>query len=138
MTRRAPPFTIILLAAAPAVSPAWAEDPPSFAITTDTPQYCAQLAKQLTDRKSPLADVQHLLAEGRDMCDRGQTRGGIRRLRRALVILHHHRPAKEPAPKDQAAKAAASKGAASKPSSPAQAPLPKPAADMPSPPQTHP
>ena len=34
-------------------------------------------------------DVQRLLAEGREMCDRGKTRGGIRRLRHALVLLHH-------------------------------------------------
>jgi hypothetical protein len=53
-----------------------------------------QLAKQITDRHSTLPDVERLLSEGTDMCGRGQIRGGIRRLRRALVILHHHRPPK--------------------------------------------
>ena len=66
-----------------------ADDPPSFALTTDTPTYCAQLARQIADRHSQILDVQRLLAEGRDMCESGQVRGGIRRLRRALVLLHH-------------------------------------------------
>jgi hypothetical protein len=98
MTRRALtllPCLLCLLAAAPAR----ADDPPSFALTTDTLQYCAQLAKQVTDRHSTIPDVQRLLADGTDMCGRGQIRGGIRRLRRALVILHHHKPAKDQPPK---------------------------------------
>jgi hypothetical protein len=98
MTRRTIPLLFSLLAAAPA----WADDPQSFALTTDTPQYCAQLAKQITDRHSTLPDVERLLSEGTDMCGRGQIRGGIRRLRRALVILHHPRPAKPPATKPPA------------------------------------
>jgi hypothetical protein len=89
MTRRAIPPLLMLLAAAPCS----AEDPPSFALTTDTLQYCVMLAKQVSDRHSPITDVQRLLSEGRAMCDRGQIRGGIRRLRRALVILHHVAPA---------------------------------------------
>ncbi len=66
-----------------------ADEPPSFALTTDTPAYCAQLVRQVTDRHSALPDVQRLLAEGRELCDRGKVRGGIRRLRHALVLLHH-------------------------------------------------
>jgi hypothetical protein len=101
MTRRTIPLLFSLIAAAPA----WADDPQSFPLTTDTPQYCAQLAKQITDRHSSLPDVDRLLSEGTDMCGRGQIRGGIRRLRRALVILHHHRPPKPPAPKPPAPQA---------------------------------
>ena len=56
--------------------------------TTDTPAYCTQLVRQLADRHSAILDVQRLLADGREMCERGQVRGGIRRLRRALVLLH--------------------------------------------------
>ena len=97
MTRRALPLLFWLLA----VPRALAQDVPSFTLTTDTPQYCAQLAKQVADHHSAIPDVQHLLSEGHDMCDRGQIRGGIRRLRRALVILHHHRAA-SPAPKTPA------------------------------------
>ena len=81
---RASPLLLLL-----AASPCLANDPPSFALTTDTASYCAQLAKQVADRHSTLLDVQRLLAEGREMCDRGQVRGGIKRLRRALVMLHH-------------------------------------------------
>jgi hypothetical protein len=97
MTSRALPVLVCLFAAAAA----HADDPQSFALTTDTPQYCAQLAKQVTDRHSTMPDVVRLLADGTDMCGRGQIRGGIRRLRRALVVLHHHKPAK-----DQSAKVA--------------------------------
>jgi hypothetical protein len=128
MTRRALPLLLCLLAAAPA----WAEDPPSFALTTDTPQYCAQLAKQITDRKSTLPDVERLLSDGTDMCGRGQIRGGIRRLRRALVILHHHKPAKDqpakpPLPKDGAAKTLPAKPPTPPTPKPATAPAPSPA-----------
>ena len=66
-----------------------ADEPPSFALTTDTPGYCAQLVRRVTERHSTSPDVQRLLTEGRDLCDRGQVRGGIRRLRHALVLLHH-------------------------------------------------
>ena len=94
MSVRAVPLLLLL-----AALPARADEPPSFALTTDTPAYCAQLARQVADRHSTLSEVQHLLSEGRDLCDSGQIRGGIRRLRRALVMLHH-RPAKDPSPKD--------------------------------------
>jgi hypothetical protein len=77
-----------------AASPAPAQEQPSFVVTTDTAQYCAQLGREIVSRQSRAADlphveVQRLLAEGRDMCARGAIRGGIARLRRALVILHH-------------------------------------------------
>ena len=90
--RRALPLLLLL------ASPCLAEDPPSFALTSDTAAYCAQLARQVADRHSAVSDVQRLLGEGRDMCDRGQIRGGIRRLRRALVILHHRLVKEDAAP----------------------------------------
>jgi len=128
MTRRALPLLLCLLAAAPARA---ADDPQSFPLTTDTPQYCAQLAKQVSDRHSTLPDVQRLLAEGTDMCGRGQIRGGIRRLRRALVMLHHHRP-KDLAPRPGTAKDGAAKPQATKAPPP---PQPKPVAGAPPPAQ---
>jgi hypothetical protein len=85
MIRRPLLLTLILLTAGPCRG----DDQPSFALTTDTPQYCVQLARQITDRHSTQPEVGRLLSEGRDMCDRGQIRGGIRRLRRALLLLHH-------------------------------------------------
>ena len=91
MTCRA---VMLLLAVTPclalsAAPPGLADEPPSFALTTDTPVYCAQLVRQVTERHSTVPDVQRLLAEGRELCERGKIRGGIRRLRHALVLLHH-------------------------------------------------
>ena len=80
---------LLLLAASPCLA-----DEPSFALTSDTQAYCTQLARQVGDRHSANLDIQRLLAEGREMCDRGQIRGGIRRLRRALILLRH-KPLKE-------------------------------------------
>ena len=84
--------TILLLIVA--ASPCLADEP-SFALTSDTVAYCSQLARQVNERHSANFEVQRLLAEGRELCDRGQIRGGIRRLRHALVLLHH-RPAAAP------------------------------------------
>ena len=88
MTRCA--LAVFLVAAMPCRA-----DEPSFTLTTDTPTYCAQLARQVAERHSALLDVQRLLAEGREMCEQGQVRGGIRRLRRALVMLRHRAAAKD-------------------------------------------
>ena len=78
-------------------APAGAQEQPPIMLTTDTPEYCTQLARQVADRKSTLPDVLRLLAEGRDLCDQGDIRHGIRELRRALVILHRNR--ERPAPR---------------------------------------
>lgn len=64
-------------------------------LTTDTPEYCARLhAKlgQLVRQASspPPADVVHLSVQGQEMCDRGQIRAGVQRLRRAMVIMKQH------------------------------------------------
>jgi hypothetical protein len=60
-------------------------------VTTDTPQYCLTLLDRVSElvRASihPPDEVTSLSAEGQRMCDQGQTRGGIMRLRRALVLL---------------------------------------------------
>ena len=86
----------VLLASLGLSGHALADEPPSFALTTDTPAYCSQLVRQVAERHSPLNDVQRLLAEGREMCENGEIRGGIRRLRRALVLLHHRMIRDEP------------------------------------------
>lgn len=61
-------------------------------VTTDTPEYCLHLL----DRVSTLAraantpvprEVTDLTTEGHRMCVHGQTRGGIMRLRSALMIM---------------------------------------------------
>ena len=86
----------VLLASLGLSGRAAADEPPSFALTTDTPAYCAQLVRQVAERHSASLDVQRLLAEGREMCENGEVRGGIRRLRRALVLLHHRAVREEP------------------------------------------
>ena len=60
-------------------------------ITTDTPEYCWHLANEVAAtprefRQLP-PDVRVLAVEGQRMCDHGLIRGGIMRLRRALLML---------------------------------------------------
>lgn len=73
-----------------AALPSSAESPPPQ-VTTDTPQYCLQLLDRVSQlvrtRANPPAEVTDLSAAGQRMCDQGKTRGGIMRLRRALVLL---------------------------------------------------
>jgi hypothetical protein len=61
-------------------------------ITTDTPEYCKQLLHRVGDMVrlavGPVpVEVTDLTSEGQRMCDHGQTRGGIMRVRSALMIL---------------------------------------------------
>ena len=61
-------------------------------VTTDTPEYCHNLFVRITEAiqaaaTPPPVEVASLSAEGERMCNDGLTRGGILRLRRALMIL---------------------------------------------------
>ena len=61
-------------------------------ITTDTPEYCMQLLHRVGDLVRRAAapvplEVTNLTSEGQRMCDHGQTRGGIMRVRSALMML---------------------------------------------------
>jgi len=61
-------------------------------VTTDTPQYCLVLLDRVSDLvrdldAPPPQEVTNLSAAGQQMCDQGQTRRGIMRLREALVLL---------------------------------------------------
>ncbi|HVC61995.1 MAG TPA: hypothetical protein VND19_16740 [Acetobacteraceae bacterium] len=71
-------------------SPAAGQSTPDR-VTTDTPQYCMQLLDRVSElvriRVHPPSEVTDLSTEGQRMCDQGQTRGGIMRLRRALILL---------------------------------------------------
>ncbi len=64
-------------------------------VTTDTPQYCLQLLDEVSElvriKANPPEEVSNLSTEGQRMCVQGQTRGGIMRLRRALVLLRQGR-----------------------------------------------
>jgi hypothetical protein len=87
-----------VLAVQLSVGVAFATMPPSLAgesapdlVTTDTPQYCLQLLDRVSEMVRSRAnlpdEVTTLSTQGQRMCDQGQTRGGIMRLRRALVLL---------------------------------------------------
>jgi hypothetical protein len=60
-------------------------------VTTDTAQYCDSLADMVAQasRAHPGAEPQarSLAEEGLRMCDEGLIRGGLARLRRALLML---------------------------------------------------
>ena len=76
-------------------SPVVGQSQPSPArVTSDTPQYCLHLLDQVSEmvriaEAPPPQEVMALSSEGRRMCDQGLTRGGILRLRRALVLMLH-------------------------------------------------
>jgi hypothetical protein len=59
-------------------------------VTTDTPEYCLHLLqrlRQIEQSRPPPKDVAYLSDEGKMMCDHGQIRAGITRLRRAMQIM---------------------------------------------------
>ncbi len=56
-------------------------------VTTDTSAYCLSLWQQIRAHGVLPREVHELQTEGRDLCQQGQVRGGINRLRRALMVL---------------------------------------------------
>jgi hypothetical protein len=67
--------------------------PAPMPLLTDTAQYCAQLSVEVeAERKALISpappEVEQLAQEGRRLCALGEIRGGIVRLRRAIVLLH--------------------------------------------------
>ena len=71
-----------------------AGQPPPQRVTSDTPEYCLQLLDRVSElvrvaSSPPPQEVTSLSSEGQRMCDQGQTRGGILRLRRALMLMSH-------------------------------------------------
>jgi hypothetical protein len=61
-------------------------------VTTDTPEYCLHLLDRVSDlvrtAVSPVPrEVTDLTTEGHRMCEHGETKGGIRRLRSALMMM---------------------------------------------------
>jgi hypothetical protein len=66
-------------------------DPGPMTVTTDTIAYCDELAEKVDAEREahPPGDpeIGRLAAEGRQMCDTGLIRGGLIRLRRALLLL---------------------------------------------------
>ena len=73
-----------------------AQSPPQQ-VTSDTPEYCLQLFDRVSELvrgagTPPPQEVTALSSEGQRMCDQGKTRGGIMRLRRALLLMTHEGP----------------------------------------------
>lgn len=83
---------LLWLTAGLAMAPrSMADQPAPLIVTTDTPQYCLHLLDEVSElmrlAPSPPPEVSSLSTEGQRMCGEGQTRGGIMRLRRALLLL---------------------------------------------------
>jgi hypothetical protein len=67
---------------------------PPMEVTSDTPEYCLQLADRVNNlvevaQAKPPQQVADLQVEGKRMCEHGQTRGGIMRLRQAILLMKH-------------------------------------------------
>lgn len=60
-------------------------------VTTDTPEYCDRLAERVAQAEQARPDAprraEELAEEGHQMCTTGLIRGGLVRLRRALLML---------------------------------------------------
>jgi hypothetical protein len=81
----------LLLSSVVVGAPAGGESTPAE-VTTDSPEYCQKLVDRLgqaiqSSTAPPPVEVSSLSTEGQRMCGAGLTRGGILRLRRALLIL---------------------------------------------------
>lgn len=83
------PLATLLTLACFAGSPACGQAP-GERLTTETAEYCAHLGERLREaergRPAP-REVVRLADEGRLMCDHGEPRRGILRLRRAMQIM---------------------------------------------------
>ncbi len=80
---------MVLIAAVPSVgslAPA--------VVTTDTPAYCRELSEKLAELiriapRPPEDEVLSMGTDGRHLCQTGQVRGGILRLRRSVLVMLH-------------------------------------------------
>jgi hypothetical protein len=82
----------LLISGMPVAAQVGPKGQPPMEVTTDTPEYCQKLLTRITELiRLAAAPVPHeasdLTMEGRRMCDHGQTRSGIMRLRSALMIM---------------------------------------------------
>jgi hypothetical protein len=86
----------LVLASGALVSGAGGDSLPAI-VTTDSPEYCQKLFDRIsevihTTTAPPPVGVASLSREGQRMCNDGLTRGGILRLRRALLLLEQKAP----------------------------------------------
>jgi hypothetical protein len=78
---------VVLAAAVSGVRPS-----PPAVITTDTPAYCQELSDKLSELiriapRPPEDEVLNMGTDGRHLCEEGQIRGGILRLRRGVKVM---------------------------------------------------
>ena len=83
----------LVTAGALGVVPATGQPAPQQ-VTSDTAEYCLHLQERVSElirlaAAPPPREVSFLSSEGQRMCGQGQTRGGIMRLRRALMLMEH-------------------------------------------------
>ena len=88
--RRIVPLLWLVLVPWPAGTPARALAP--VAVTTDTAVYCARLASRAAAREAG-PEMRRLVQTGTAQCSRGEIRGGIMHLRRALLLIRAQEPA---------------------------------------------
>ena len=58
-----------------------------IAVTTDTLEYCEDMSARIAACPDLTAEMHRLLDEGHHLCGRGEVRGGIMRLRRAMLLI---------------------------------------------------
>lgn len=75
------------------------DDAPDAAmiVTSDSSAYCHTLSDAIQAHGALPREVRDLKLEGDGLCNAGHVRGGIVRLRRALLVLHKETDAGEPA-----------------------------------------
>lgn len=97
---RAPVVATLLLLSSSHVGAQETEATPApMVVTTDTIAYCLTLAGQISakgEHGGLPREVRDLQAQGRDLCAEGHVRGGINRLRRALMVLQDQLPPGSP------------------------------------------
>jgi hypothetical protein len=86
------PVAMATISAGPIAAQLWSVQADPMEIMTDTPAYCLHLLDRVSElvrlAANPVPhDVTDLATEGQRMCAVGQTRGGIMRLRSALMIM---------------------------------------------------
>jgi len=89
----APAALWLVLGLLPASGQGLPVDSDRMRVMSDTPEYCWHLAAEVAEARraapSTPPPVRVLADEGQRMCDSGMVRGGILRLRRALMLLRN-------------------------------------------------
>ena len=74
-------------------------DAQTMIVTSDSSAYCRTLSTAIAAHGALPREISDLKAEGDELCSEGQVRGGITRLRRALMVLNQDPPADAPRPR---------------------------------------